>query len=111
MAIVHIEGTDFDKEVRTSKTPVIVDFYADWCGPCKMLSPIFEELSGEYAGKLKFAKLNTDNAQRLAMEYNVSGIPCLIVMSQGKEVGRIVGYVPKPMLKAKVDALLSQVKN
>lgn len=110
MAIVHIEGKDFDKEVRTSKTPVIVDFYADWCGPCKMLSPVFEELSSEYAGKLKFVKLNTDMAQDIAMEFKVSGIPCLIVMNKGKEAGRIVGFVPKPMLKAKIDAILSQIK-
>ena len=111
MAIVHIDGNGFDKEVRQSKMPVIVDFYADWCGPCKMLSPIFEELSGEYAGKLKFAKLNTDNAQDIAQEFNVSGIPCLIVMGKGKEIGRILGFVPKPVLKAKIDSILSQVKN
>jgi thioredoxin 1 len=111
MAIIHIEGTDFDKEVRSSKLPVIVDFYADWCGPCKMLSPIFEELSADYAGKLKFAKLNTDTAQQIAQEYQVSGIPCLIVVNKGKEAGRIVGYLPKPILKAKIDSIISSLKN
>ena len=110
MALIHIDADSFDKEVRNSKTPVIVDFYADWCGPCKMLAPAFEELSSEYEGKLKFAKLNSDNAPELAMEFNVSGIPCLILMSKGKEVGRVVGYVPKPVLKAKVDSILSSVK-
>jgi len=110
MALIHIDADSFDKEVRNSKTPVIVDFYADWCGPCKMLAPAFEELSSEYGGKLKFAKLNSDHAQELAMEFSVSGIPCLILMSKGKEVGRIVGFVPKPMLKAKIDGLLAGVK-
>src|SRR5512137_1839938 len=107
MAITHIDLESFDKEVRDCKLPVLVDFYADWCGPCKMLAPAFEELSSEYEGKLKFAKLNTDTAQPLAMEFSVSGIPCLILMQNGNEIGRIVGYAPKPMLKAKIDALLA----
>lgn len=110
MAITHIDLNSFDKEVRDSKLPVLVDFYADWCGPCKMLAPAFEELSSEYEGRLKFAKLNTDQAQPLAFEFSVSGIPCLILTSKGKEIGRIVGYVPKPALKAKIDALLASVK-
>jgi thioredoxin len=110
MAITHIDINSFDKEVRTSNLPVLVDFYADWCGPCKMLAPAFEELSSGYEGKLKFVKLDTDHAQALSIEFNVSGIPCLIMMSNGRELGRIVGYMPKPMLKAKIDALLAGIK-
>jgi len=110
MAITHIDINSFDKEVRNSAQPVLVDFYADWCGPCKMLAPAFEELSSDYGNKLKFVKLDTDHAQALAMEFNVTGIPCLIMISKGKEVGRIVGYMPKPMLKAKIDALLTGMK-
>lgn len=110
MAITHIDINSFDKEVRDSKIPVLVDFYADWCGPCKMLAPTFEELSSEYEGKLKFAKLNTDHAQALAMEFSVSGIPCLILTNKGDEVGRIVGYMSKQMLKEKIDGLLTSVK-
>jgi thioredoxin 1 len=110
MAITHIDMESFDKEVRDSRLPVLIDFYADWCGPCKMLAPAFEELSSEYEGRLKFAKLNTDHAQPLAMEFRVSGIPCLILTSKGDEIGRIVGYLPKPALKAKIDALLAVAK-
>ncbi len=110
MAITHVDLENFDKEVRDSKIPVLVDFYADWCGPCRMLAPAFEELSGEYEGKLKFAKLDTDKAQPLAMEFSVSGIPCLILTKDGNELGRIVGFMPKPSLKAKIDSLLESVK-
>jgi thioredoxin 1 len=110
MAIIHVNTINFEKEVRESKIPVLVDFYADWCGPCKMLAPAFEELSAEYAGSVTFAKLNTDAAREIAAEFNVSGIPCLIMLNKGRETGRIVGFLPKPSLKQKIDSLIPQPK-
>jgi thioredoxin 1 len=106
MALIHITKENFDKEIMKSKTPVIVDFWADWCGPCKMMSPVFEELSKDYTGKLKFAKLDTDKEQGVAEKFGISGIPTLIVLKNGKEVDRIVGFAPKPALKQKIDGIL-----
>ncbi len=105
-----IESDNFDKEVREAKLPVIVDFFADWCGPCQMMAPVFEELSQEYKGRLKFVKLNTDEAGEIAGEFEVSGIPCLIVLEKGKEVARMVGFMPKQLFKQKIDEALARVK-
>ncbi|NQV92048.1 thioredoxin [Candidatus Woesearchaeota archaeon] len=88
---------------------IIVDFWAEWCGPCKMMGPVFEELAPEYKGKLTFAKLDTEAYPGPAQESAVQGIPCLIVFKNGKEVDRIVGFAPKPMLKQKIDAVLAKV--
>ena len=88
---------------------IVVDFWAEWCGPCKMMGPVFEELSSEYEGKLKCAKLDTQAHPSPAQESAVQGIPCLIVFKNGEEVGRIVGFAPKPMLKQKIDAVLAKV--
>ena len=89
-----------------SKIPVIVDFWATWCPPCKILAPIFEELAAEYVGKVKFAKLDTDDARAIAQKYSIMSIPTLIVFKGGKEVERMVGALPKEALKEKIDALL-----
>jgi thioredoxin 1 len=107
--VEEITNSTFEEKVVKSDIPVIMDFWASWCGPCQMMGPVFEELSKDYEGKLKFTKVNTENEQELAAQNNVSGIPCLIVMKEGKEVDRIVGFVPKPMLKQKIDEILSKI--
>ncbi len=106
MSLVYLNEENFQKEVVESNIPVIIDFYADWCGPCRMMAPVFEELSAEYEGKLKFTKLNTDANQNLAMKYDISGIPALIIAKNGKEIDRIVGFAPKPMMKQQIDNIL-----
>ena len=86
-----ITEKEFEKEVLGSKEPVLVDFYADWCGPCKMLAPIMDEISKEY----KVFKVNTDDEQDLAVEYGIMSIPCVIAFKDGKEINRSVGFVDK----------------
>ena len=104
--MLEITKDNFEKEVKGSEIPVLVDFWAEWCPPCKMLGPVFEELSGEYADKLKFVKVNVEENQELAGKYEVRGIPCLILMKKGEEVDRIVGFLPKEQLKAKIDEIM-----
>jgi thioredoxin 1 len=86
------QGT-FQQEVLGANVPVLVDFWAPWCGPCKMLAPVVEKVASAHTGKAKFVKLNTDDNPSLAGQYQVSGIPCLILFKAGKPVDRIVGYV------------------
>lgn len=107
--VLELNENNFKKEVLESKIPVIVDFWASWCGPCKMLTPVFEEISKSFTGKLKFAKLSTEESTDLAQENNVTGIPCLIIFNKGKEVDRIIGYNPAPLLKQKIEAILKKI--
>lgn len=93
-----VESKDFEMEVREGVS--VVDFYADWCGPCKMIAPIFEELSTELAAN--FIKINVDNSQDIAAKFQVASIPTLIILKDGKEVDRIVGFMPKPALEGKI---------
>ena len=107
--LTNVTSENFNEEVRDSNIPVIADFWAGWCAPCMMMGPVFEELSNDYEGKLKFAKINTEAEQELAGSMGIMGIPCLIVFDKGEEVDRIVGYAPKEVLKEKIDAILSKI--
>lgn len=104
--MLHITLNNFEKEVINSKIPVILDFYADWCGPCQMMGPIFESISMDYKGKLKFAKVDTSTEEGLSMKYSIQGIPCLIVLKRGEEIGRIIGLNNAETLKKKIDSFL-----
>ncbi len=95
---------NFQKEALESELPVLVDFYADWCGPCKMVAPIVAELAEEYAGVYKIGKLNIDNEPDTAEKYRVMSIPTLMILKNGEVVDKIVGAVPKAALKEKLDA-------
>jgi thioredoxin 1 len=104
---VDIQSAKFDELVLKSKTPVLVDFWAPWCGPCRMVSPIVDELSKEYEGKVTFYKLNVDDNQDMAQKFGVMSIPALIVFKNGKPAANIVGFRPKPELKKSLDAALA----
>ncbi|MCR4936077.1 MAG: thioredoxin [Oscillospiraceae bacterium] len=92
---IELTAQNFEQEVKNATVPVLVDFWASWCGPCRMLSPLVEQLSEEYAGKAKFGKVNVDEQPQLAMTYRVSAIPTLIAFRNGQPVGSTVGVVPR----------------
>jgi len=94
-SIVELSDATFDQEVLKSEQPVLVDFWAAWCGPCKALAPTVDEVAMQYAGKLKVAKMDVDRNQATAMRYGIRGIPALLVFKDGKVADQIVGYVPK----------------
>lgn len=97
---------DFEREVLKSEVPVVIDFYADWCMPCKMMAPVFENLGSEFKGKMKFLKLNTEDQSELAMQFGVQSIPTLIVMKDGKIIGKTVGYMDEDSLKERLSSFL-----
>ncbi len=105
--IINVTSQTWDSEVLQSKGIVMVDFWAVWCGPCRMIAPTVEELAKEYAGKIKVAKLNTDENPDIASRYKIMGIPTIMFFKDGEKVDQIVGAVPKPQLKAKIESLLS----
>lgn len=97
-----VNTDDFQAEVLESETPVLVDFWAEWCGPCKMIAPIVDELAEEYDGKLRVAKLDADTNQEVMMNYGVMGIPTLILFKNGEVVEKITGYKPKDKIVTKI---------
>ena len=107
MAAIEVTDKNFEGEVLKSKLPVLVDFWAEWCGPCKMISPIVEEIAVDLSGKLKVAKVNVDNAQELAAKYHVMSIPTLMLFKDGEPVEQIVGAMGKDALLEKIEPKLA----
>jgi thioredoxin 1 len=103
----EITAQDFDKEVLESEIPVLVDFWAEWCGPCKMIAPAVDAIAGEYAGKLKVLKLDIDKEASVAAKYGVMSIPTLIVFKKGQVAEQIVGAMPKQKIEEKITPHLS----
>ncbi|MBU1207166.1 MAG: thioredoxin [Proteobacteria bacterium] len=101
-----VTDATFQKEVLEAEQPTFVDFWASWCGPCKMIGPIFEELSKEYSGTIKFAKVNIDENPKTPANYGIRGIPTLIMFKEGKVVEQVVGAVPKSQLDSIVKKVL-----
>ena len=106
--MLEVNKVTFDKEVLKNKLPVLVDFWAPWCGPCKIVGPALERLSKEYTNKLKFTKLNVDDNQDIVAQFDIRGIPCMIVFSHGEEVDRIIGAYPEMELRRKIDLILAK---
>ncbi|MGI8967103.1 MAG: thioredoxin [Limisphaerales bacterium] len=104
--IVILTPTNFDNEVLKSPLPVLVDFWAEWCGPCKMIAPVLDELAGEFDGRAKIAKVNIDENQNLAAEYGVRAIPTLLVFKGGQVAEQIVGMRSKRDLKSSLDKVV-----
>jgi thioredoxin 1 len=104
--VVEVTSSGWESEVIKAQGLVMVDFWAAWCAPCRIISPTVEELSKEYAGKMKFLKLNTDESPDIASKYNIMGIPTLMFFKDGNKIDAIVGAIPKQQLKAKIDSLL-----
>jgi thioredoxin 1 len=103
---VHVTDDTFKESVLDSSVPVLVDFWAPWCGPCRMIAPIVEELAEAYAGRAVMAKINTDENVQVAQQLGIMGIPTLILFQNGKEVDRVVGFSPRRTLEDKLDAVL-----
>ena len=107
MATSKVTTATFDAEVLKSNTPVLVDFWAEWCGPCRAVGPILEEISDEYGSKLKIVKLNTDEESAIAIKYGISSIPTMNVFVNGEIVKTIVGAKPKPAMLKELESFLS----
>ena len=102
-----VTDSEFSQQVLSADLPVLVDFWADWCGPCKMIAPVVEELAEEYDGKVSFTKVDVDDNPNIAISYGIRSIPTLLIFKDGKVAEQVIGAVPKSMLKKKLDKVLS----
>lgn len=107
LGVVEVNDTNFDQEVLQSELPVLVDFWAVWCGPCKAIAPIVDSVASTYAGKLKVTKVNVDQNGATPSRYGIRGIPALLFFKGGKVADQIVGYVPQSVIEEKVQRLLA----
>ncbi len=106
--ITTVDQSSFDKVVLESSKPVLVDFWAPWCGPCRMVSPIVEELAKDYNGKVEFAKVNVDEAPFVASKYSIMSIPTIMIFKDGKPVEHVIGFKPKDQFKKLLDVVLAK---
>ncbi len=104
---LHVDGETFEAMILNAELPALVDFWAPWCGPCRMVAPIVKDLAREYEGRAIVAKVNTDQSVGVASELGIMGIPTLVLFKDGKEVDRVVGYVPRATLEEKLQAVLN----
>ena len=104
--MIEVNSTDFEEKVLKSELPVVVDFWADWCQPCKTFAPTFEKVAAEFEGKMVFAKCNIDQNSDLPQKYDVRGIPCMIIFKEGKETDRLVGALDEGSFKAKINSAI-----
>ncbi|HLD88979.1 MAG TPA: thioredoxin [Candidatus Nanoarchaeia archaeon] len=106
--MIELNGKNYEKEVLKYDKPVLVEHWAEWCGPCRAIAPVIEKLEKEFKGKLKFTKVNVDDYSDIASHNDVRGIPCIIIFSKGTEIDRIVGFSSESQLKKKIEEILKK---